>query len=147
MSYYLAKIGKKIVTVKSFGKEKSRISCLLTITASGEKLSPFVIFKGQKGSTINKELVKFVESKKYNIIPRTQKRAWIDEEIFLEYIDMVLAKYKPNNNKLLILDYCPAHNTETILLKLKKNIDYLFIPKRMTSVLQPLGSQLGAAYS
>ena len=85
----MAKIGKKNVTVKSFGKEKSRISCLLSITANGEKLAPFVIFKGQKGSIINKELVKFVESKKYNIIPRTQTNALIDEELFLEYIGTV----------------------------------------------------------
>lgn len=36
MSYSLAKIGKKTVMVKTNGKEKSRISCLLTITASGQ---------------------------------------------------------------------------------------------------------------
>lgn len=48
MSYSLAKIGKKTVTVKSSGKEKSRISCLLTITANREKLAPFVILKDKK---------------------------------------------------------------------------------------------------
>ena len=125
MSYSLAKIGKKSVIAKSSSKEKSRISCLLTITANGEKLVTFVIFKGKKGSTVNKEIIKFVESKKYNIIPRKQNRALIDEDLFLEYINTVLSKYKPKNKKLLILEYCPAHNTDAILLKLKKNIDYL----------------------
>ena len=43
------------------------------------------------------------------------------------------------NHTILILDYCPIYCTSAVLEKLKiKNIDVLFIPKRMTCVLQPL---------
>ena len=48
LSYTFAKIGKKTITVKTFGKEKKKIICLLTITSNGDKLEPYVIFKGKK---------------------------------------------------------------------------------------------------
>ena len=45
----------------------------------------------------------------------------------------------PNKKKLLILDYCPAHYTEeTLNFMEKKGLYYVFIPKRLTMVLQPL---------
>ena len=41
--------------------------------------------------------------------------------------------------KLLILDQCPAHLNGKILYLLEKyDIYFIFIPKRMTSILQPL---------
>ena len=60
---------------------------------------------------------------------------------YLFIINTILTKYEPNKKKLLIMDYCPAHKTPEVLNKLKikiKNIDCIFIPKRMTSILQPL---------
>lgn len=45
----------------------------------------------------------------------------------------------PNKKKLLILDYCPVHYTEeTLNFMEKKGLYYVFIPKRLTMVLQPL---------
>ena len=37
-----------------------------------------------------------------NFIRKTKNRAWIYEELFLDYIDTVLIKYKPKTKKLLI---------------------------------------------
>lgn len=92
---------KKPVTVKSLVKDKKRIAYLLSITASGDKLEPYVIFQGKKYSSINKELNKYVEINKLNIITRTKSRAWIDEELFPDYNDGVLIKYKPKNKNYL----------------------------------------------
>ena len=36
--YCLAKRGNKIITIKTLGNEKKRITCLLSISASGNKL-------------------------------------------------------------------------------------------------------------
>jgi len=56
-------------------------------------------------------------------------------DLFIEYIENILAKDN-NKKKLLILDHCTSHDTPIVLDKLKKNnIDVIFIPKRMTSVL------------
>ena len=53
LKYTFAKIGKKPVTVKSLVKDKKRIAYLLSITASGDKLEPYVIFQGKKYSSVN----------------------------------------------------------------------------------------------
>ena len=135
----MAKIGQKTITVKTTGKEKIRIACLLSISADGEKLKPFIIFKGKKRGIINKELDEFINIKKYEIITKTQTNSWMDEELFIEYIESVIVNYKYGKKKLLILVYCPAHCTENVKKQLKHlNIDFIFIPKNMTSVLQPL---------
>lgn len=81
-----------------------------------------MIFQGKKDSTLNKELNKYLELNKFNIIARTQHNAWIDEDLFINYINKVLCKYQQNKRKLLIMDYCPAHNTHEALNLLKKKI-------------------------
>jgi len=50
--------------------EKKRLTCLLTITSNGEKLTPFVIFQGKKESIINNEINKFIKGNKLIIITR-----------------------------------------------------------------------------
>ena len=97
------------------------------------------IFKGKKDGVINKEMEEFVKNKKYDIITKTQGNSWIDEELFIVYINSIIIKYKNDNKKLLILDYCPSDCTDKVTIKLKENnIDFIFIPKNMTSVLQSL---------
>lgn len=59
------------------GNEKKRLTCLLTITSNGEKLTPFVIFQGKKVSIINNEINKFIKDNKLNIITITQSHALI----------------------------------------------------------------------
>lgn len=78
---------------------------------------------------------------KNNIIyATTQINAWVDEDIFKEYIKKIIIPYKKDNKKiLLIMDYSTSHYTEKIIDYLDKhNIDVCFITKNMTSILQPL---------
>ena len=50
--------GKKTVSVKTTGHEKSRVSVCLTAKADGTKLPPFIVFKGAKRETaaLDKEI-------------------------------------------------------------------------------------------
>ena len=82
-------------------------------------MEPYVIFKGKKDSAITKDLKKFVDLKKLKIIARTQSNAWINEELFIDYIDSILSKYKPQTKKLLIFNYCPAHSIPGVIEELK----------------------------
>ena len=50
---------------------KKRLTCILTITSNGEKLTPFVIFQGKKDNIIKNDLNKFIKDNKLNIITRT----------------------------------------------------------------------------
>ena len=90
--YTLPIQGKKIFTIKTFGKERNRISCLLSISAYGDKLKPFIVFKGQKNKNVFHEIKEIKENK---IIGITQSNAGVDEETFIIYIKTVLKEYKP----------------------------------------------------
>ena len=69
----------------------------------------------------------------------TNENAWITSDLFLEYIDNILDYDSHGKRKLLIMDHCTSHDNILIIDKLRsKNIDVVFIPKSMTSILQPL---------
>ena len=51
---------------------------------------PYIIFKAKKDSIINNDLKKYIKERKFNIITTTQNKAWIDEEIFINYIETIL---------------------------------------------------------
>ena len=50
--------GKKNVKILTSGREKYRVSVILAVTGDGYKLSPLVIFKGEEGKSIEKNLRK-----------------------------------------------------------------------------------------
>ena len=54
----IAKIGDRNINIRTYGSERSRISVILCISASGNKLPPLLIFKGKKGGYIEEELKK-----------------------------------------------------------------------------------------
>lgn len=56
--------GTKIVTITAFGKERNRISCLLSIQASGNKLKPFIVFKEEKNKNVFHEIKRLKKLKK-----------------------------------------------------------------------------------
>jgi hypothetical protein len=99
---------------------------------------PFIIFKGKHNSNLCKKLQNLQFFKDKLIYITTNENAWMTSDLFIEYIENILVKDN-NKKKLLILDHCTSHDTPIVLDKLKKNnVDIIFIPKRMTSVLQHL---------
>ena len=101
--YTLAKKGAKIINIHTNGKEKNRISCILTIAANGNKLSPFIVFKGEKNKKLKSELMNLPDIKNKKIYATTQINAWVDEDIFKEYIINIIIPYKKDNKKILFI--------------------------------------------
>ena len=100
----------------------------MSISASGNKLQPYIIFKGQKNKILYQELQQFNELKENKIFLSTQENAWLDENLFIDYLKKVIVPYMPNKKKLLILDYCPAHYTEeTLNFMEKKSVILIYI--------------------
>jgi len=54
----IAKKGGKTIIIKTQQQEKCHLTVLLTITADGSKLPPFLIFKGKPYGNIEKDLSK-----------------------------------------------------------------------------------------
>ena len=63
----VALIGQKSINIRSNGGEKTRITVILLISASGEKLPPLLIFKGEKDGRKEKALNnnEYCRKKKY----------------------------------------------------------------------------------
>ena len=136
------KIGAKTITINTQQQEKLRISVILAICSNGKKLKPFIIFKGAKKGKIFKNLLKeeYVISKK--CIIACNANAWSTTEIIKEWIINVYIPFfsgQELSKTLLVFDHARMHESYEILKLLTENkINYVFIPKGLTPILQPL---------
>jgi len=64
---------------------------------------PFIIFKGKHNSNLCKKLQNLQVFKDKLIYITTNENAWMTSDLFIEYIENILAKDN-NKKKLLILD-------------------------------------------
>ena len=69
--------GQKSVLIHTTGCEKCHLTVTLTVTASGEMLPPFVIFKGKR---------KLKLTHPSGIMVAVQEKGWMDEILMLQYI-------------------------------------------------------------
>ncbi len=74
----LDKVGVKTVTITGTGAS-ARYTVLLVVTLTGEKLSPFIIFKGMPNGRVAQEVSQFDS----NVVCTVQKNAWMDKTTFL----------------------------------------------------------------
>jgi len=61
----IAKKGGKSILIRTQNQEKCYISVILTISANGHKLSPYLIFKGKINGDIEKKLKKDINKRCY----------------------------------------------------------------------------------
>ncbi|XP_057299235.1 tigger transposable element-derived protein 4-like [Hydractinia symbiolongicarpus] len=66
---------------------------------------------------------------------KAQKKAWMDSEIFTDYVKKLDVKFETAGRKIvLIIDNCPAHPEVTGL----KAVELVFLPPNTTSKTQPM---------
>ena len=107
------KIGNKNIVANTLGLEKKKISIILSITASGYKLKPLMIFKGKKGKKTEKKLQNLEEVKQKMVVVKCQSEAWCYKDIFTSWIDEVFSPYLLFVSKktgILILDKETMHD-------------------------------------
>jgi hypothetical protein len=135
----LAHQGAKQAPILS-GKLAVRATAVLAITMAGQKLKPYVIFKGISGP--RSRITNTLRNLQNEIECSVQKNAWVDTTEMIKYIDMVLAPFMQNHlgsRCLLILDNFSVHLSSLVREKLSSlNIDPLYVPSGMTGFLQPL---------
>ncbi len=126
----LDNVGVKTVTIT--GTDTSaRCTVLLGVTLTGEKLPPFIIFKGIPNGRVAQE-VSQVDS---NVVCTVQKNAWMDETSFLFWTESIWNKFSSS----LLLDSYAVHETAAIKEALGKHgTKFLYIPRGFTSRLQVL---------
>jgi hypothetical protein len=112
--------------------EKESFTVMLAITADGQKLPPYVVFKR-----------KMMEKEKFpqGIIVRVQECGWMTEDL-VDWIKSVWFQ-RPGallcQQSMLVLDSFHGQTTENVKAQLQQQkCDLVTIPEGMTGILQPL---------
>ena len=96
--------------------------------AVGEKLPMFVIGKFKTPRC-------FKHIKNLPCKYKSQKKSWIDSQIFEESVHKLDQTFRMEGRKIaLLIDICPAHPSVSHLT----NVQLVFLPPNTTSVLQPM---------
>ncbi|PNF29643.1 hypothetical protein B7P43_G16388 [Cryptotermes secundus] len=135
------KAGEKTVHVRTAGAEKQRCTVMLGITADGNKLPPFVIFKRK---TLPKEKLP------PGILVRVQEKGWMTEELYLDWLKSVWFR-RPGallrQRSMLVVDSFRSHLTENVKVKMRQEkSDMVVIPGGMTGMLQPLDESINRPF-
>jgi hypothetical protein len=99
---------------------KERITVLLACNADGtDKLPPLVIWKSE-----NPHCFKNVRQLPTKYV--ANRKAWVTQAIFTDYLRALDAKMSSHNRKILLfLDQCAAHPQDTSYLK---NVKVVYFP-------------------
>ena len=87
-------VGKKNIEVITCGKEKYKISIILSVTGDGYKLPPFVIIKGEEGKTVEKKLNNLYYVKNGDVFVHCQKDGWYTSGLFCQWIREIFIPYQ-----------------------------------------------------
>lgn len=120
-------------------KRSSRVTVLLTVNATGRKLRPLIIFKGESGGTIIKEFETYPNAAVYAV----QTNAWMDgvvwkgafvEDLWCDYIDT-----EQPGPLVIYVDNFKCHTSdESVDAFAFLGTEVAPLPKNTTAVLQPL---------
>lgn len=109
----LSRRGERTIRIASTGSS-SRCTVLLGVALDGSKLPPFIVFKGKRSGRIIREVTQRASENGYpaDCVYSVQDKAWIDEELMLEWIRRVWAPWVQSKNlqqSYLIMDSFKAH--------------------------------------
>ena len=115
-------------------KNKERLSIALCVNSDGShKLKPLIIGKYKKPRCFNNVNLNNLEMKYCN-----NTKAWMLATTFQDWLqefDNKVARKYGNEHVLLILDNCPSHKIDGLVLS---NVDVHFLPPNTTSKIQPM---------
>ena len=140
------KIGEKSVKVRTFGKDKVRISAVLAILANGFKLPPLLIFRGKTGGPKEKKLQNNIYCINGEVYIKCQDNAWTDNNLFMFWLTNIWFapnRYRNINNTLLVFDRATTHFDNSInKLFENHNSKFVLVPPGQTGYLQPLDTAI-----
>jgi len=133
-------VGRKTIHVRKSTNDTKRATVAVTITASGEILPAYVIFKGEPNGRIAKE--EFITYPQQHFYA-CQKNAWMDEGVMLQWATSVLAPYvktAPDHIiPLLVLDSYRCHMMASVIQAIQElGVEVAHIPGGCTSLCQPV---------
>ena len=125
------RVGKRTITMKTTGHEKSCVSVCLAAKVDGTKLKPFVVFKGAKREVadLNKEF-------KTKAVVASSENAWMNRELTVDWTNTVLGTFSIGR-RLLAWDSYECHMCDEVVTSfIAKKIDHVIIPGGCTKFIQ-----------
>jgi transposase len=115
------------------GKQgKDRITVVLTCSALGEKLPPWIIGKSKNPRAFREQ-----DMSKLKVKYTNSAKAWMMNPIFNQYLKELDEYFKRKGRKIvLFLDNAPVHIVDEATNL--TNVELRYFPPNLTSVLQPL---------
>ena len=86
------------------GSEKRHLTVTLCVTLEGNVLPALAVFKGKRSLDIRTQ----------DAFVRTQEKAWMDEDMMLEWIDLVWEPATEGKCAVLVLDSFSAYITNDV---------------------------------
>ena len=140
----LDQVGIRSVNVRTSTSSTVRVTLAVTITASGESLTPMMVYKGKPTGRILLGLPNYPESCFY----ACQERVWMDESVMLAWIDKVLKPYIETDpigiHPVILLDHYRCHIMESVVNTIQDlGCSVEHIPGGCTGLAQPVGVGIG----
>lgn len=107
----------------------------MSIIGGGDKLPSIILFKGKPEKNNEKRYSTLDVVKNKRIFIYFQDNVWINDYIFMKWVDNIYLPYQNKISKkcLLLFDRAPSHITKEILNHLEKNnVEFSFIPAKLT---------------
>lgn len=139
--------GSRTVYCASTMGSTKRVTAAACVSAAGDKLKPFLIFKGeQNGRIATRELPNSQYRERMSL--HCQKKAWMGQDEMEKWIHLILLPYLREKGggvrPLLILDDYKVHKSEETKRLLEENgVDTYWIPGGCTSLAQPVDVGIG----
>ena len=142
MNLTLDKIGTVDVKIRTFGKSKQRVSCILCIFDNDKKAPFMLVFKGKPYSNLESKFNKHPYVSRWKIFIARQNNAWVDTNTFKIWLDKIWFRsynFSSIADIILNMDSATSHVTDDILNKFEKyHAQYRLVPPDLTSYCQSL---------
>ena len=107
---------------------KARLTSMAAASATEEKLRMFIVGKSKTPRC-------FKNIKQFPWQYRSQRKNWMTGDLFGKWMRKFDSSFRAQDRKVvLLIDNCPVHPE----IKNLTNINLIFLPPNMTSVLQPM---------
>ena len=133
-------VGRKTVHIRRSTNDTKRAMVAVTITAACTVLPLMVVFKGQRtGRIATTEFSTYPTTHHY----RCQQKAWMDEQVMLDWVDEVLSPYIATAPEhvipVLVLDSYRCHMMASVVTRIQElGVEVMHIPGGCTSLCQPV---------
>jgi hypothetical protein len=140
--------GARTINMCTGTDDSKRCTVALTVTASGEMITPMVIYKGTRyGRIATRELRDHPQEMKYAMQPK----AWFDEATMLDWVDYVLKPYVATAPvgiiPILFLDSFKVHLLGSVADAIQGlGFELEIIPPGCTGLVQPIDVRINKPF-